>query len=195
MKFWLTFIVSIILISAAITWMSQKGGQSYGSNFPGHSAPPAPSGKLKMPPPPPAKILWAHDDRNSKQDGHVIEVKAGDSYVGQKSSFALMFRNAGDGPMEIDLLGVSCGCAHDVAIGKSPKDMQPLIEKKGPVMHFLPKENGILRVSWTPEEKQVAGLPFKDLQITVSIGTNDQLYHTMRLELTTRIYPATETKP
>ncbi len=201
MKFWVTLIVSIILISAVITWMGQKGGQSYGSSYTGPKA--APRDPNAAPPPRmalPAKIVFNHQGQ-SDQDADVITFKGPDSVVGEPSSIMLGFQNVGDGPLEITLEAVGCGCVHDVSLGKltgkpAKPEWKALKVKEGPVMFFQPKEPGMIQVSWTPEEKQLkAGMLAQDANLQFTFGTNDSLYPMIRLELHTRISLPKEAKP
>jgi hypothetical protein len=195
--FWITLVVSIIAIFAILTWVQLHMSGSYGARMPGGYAAAAKHspGQVMQKALPPGRIIFPHDEKDVTRDANVITIKGGESVVDKESWKDLYFENVGEGPLEITLEEVRCGCIHKVFVGKSPKDWHALEIKQGPPVVFAPKERGMVRVSWKPDKKQVpVGAAYQDQRFSFTLGTNDPIYFLLSMEVDTRIVPPKETE-
>jgi hypothetical protein len=169
MKFWLTLIVSTIVISCGLTWAVM---------YQGAQALPDVMQKTERADPP--EIVLGEGVTMS---ANIIPIAAPDSTVDIQNTVKVPFKNVGKGPLKIQLVTTSCGCIHDLKVDNFA------LTKEGPPAEIPPGGSGALVFNWTPKIDQ-AKTP--TLKLSADLLINDprpQFASQTRLEITSKIKP------
>ncbi|MER3415808.1 MAG: hypothetical protein C4297_06300 [Gemmataceae bacterium] len=189
MRFWIAVSVCIIILSAALTYVSlyiEPGAsqtlepKNPAPNSTGATKRFAPAGNAIMTVTPVPRIRFF----DYALAGNAIIKDAGDSEVERDHSVEFHFINDGDHPLEIGLTETSCGCMHEVTL-----DGTPLLPRQKALMK-APKEEGILRLTWKPRQEQLGNHPFRELRFVATFSVNDERFpNGLRIEILTRLVP------
>ena len=131
MRFWSSLLVCLVVIAGIVaggTWLvMHQGAQALPESY---SAPKA-SGAAKM-------VF----EGGLRMLGNVIEFDAGEAKIDEPKKFSVPFRNAGDAPLRLRFLRVSCGCKHEVRVdGRSIEINEEIVKQPG--------ERGEITLHWT----------------------------------------------
>jgi hypothetical protein len=175
MKFWLTIILGTVALSFGSTWLVMHQGAQEQVKY---SYEPA-TGE-------PGEIEFGGP---GKQVSNIRTIDVGRVMLGKPQSVEIPFRNTGKGPLTVELIRVSCGCAHDVKIDgdKVEPGHKPVVKAPG--------QSGTISVAWnTKIDIVAAGGP--DFVLSLDLLVNDpQYYEPVRIEIKSRLTPPTEGKP
>ncbi len=166
MKFWLTVIISTIVVSAGSTWLlMHQGGQSL--------AVPTFDPSSKEPP----KIVF---DGVELRSG-VIEIDAGETAVGAKHTREIAFHNEAKGALKFQLTSTpSCGCVQEVSIdGERLEPRGPRVKAKA--------DRGKISVSWVPKQSEQS-----NVRVAVELLINDprpEFSNPIKVEIVSRLKP------
>ncbi len=167
MKFWLTVIISTIVVSAGSTWLlMHQGGQSL-------AVPTFDSSSKERP-----KIVF---DGGVELRQGVIEIDAGETAVGAKHTREIAFHNEAKGALKFQLTSTpSCGCVQEVSIdGERLEPRSAGVKAKG--------DRGKILVSWIPKEAEQPKFRF-----SVELLINDprpEFNNPIKVEIVSRLKP------
>jgi hypothetical protein len=185
MKFWLSLIVSVVLVTAVVNWIRMNHGAQTVA-MPDRAAVKAD----ELP-----KIVFDGLKRDGKTFplpgvGHVFNLEAGETVINTTKSVEILFHNEGKGPLEIKLVSTSCGCLHTVEV--DGQKLVPINQEGQQSATVQPSKEGILKLSWSPTEENASGGPSGPrVRIRIVLLTNDpQFRDTLELELTSPLIRA-----
>jgi len=111
-------------------------------------------------------------------EGNALALNGGDSRPGAESIVSLPIKCTGSAPLKVELLRVSCACAHTLLFNDRKLELYDTVM-------LQPGEAATLQIKWTPKDDQANNPSYRFSAIFL---LNDpQFSPTFRVEVTTRI--------
>jgi hypothetical protein len=171
MRFWLTLILSTVILSAGLTTLTlYRGGQAVTNSA------------LAAPPPTLTKPEMGFDLAPGQvQIANGIEATIPDIYPGDKPSVTIKCRNQGDGDLVLKLIRTQPPVIEVECNGQSLKTESFVLK---------PGQKGELTLHWQVDPKQVREQPQEGMRYKVEIDWNDHRFdEPLLIDILTRIQP------
>ena len=172
MRFWITLVVSTVVISFGLTWLVMHQGQEVLPVL-------APTSSAAEEPP----IVVFELDKDQATEANGVEAKVAESVVGQEREAVVKLKNTGKGPLRLAWHEPpSCGCMELRIDGKAfGATSAPVIKKPG--------ETATIALRWKAEQRHLINQPERgDSRFAVELKWNDPRFNAnLRMEAVTRV--------